>query len=119
MFARFDIKGVHINFNDDIRRYAEHKLGRLDRYIGRQARASAHTEVFLKEEKIKTKKVSICEVVMYLPKETLTISEATLNIYSSIDIVQARLKNALKKYKEIHGNPRLHRRLLARIKGRM
>lgn len=116
MIERFEITGVHTEVNDKLKKYATNKIGKLDRFMTKHTRASAHVEVILKESKTKTKKDCICEVVMHLPKENITTKEATLNMFAAIDIVEAKLKNQLKKYKETHENPRLHQRVAARFK---
>jgi ribosome-associated translation inhibitor RaiA len=37
-------------------------------------------------------------------------------MFAAVDIVEAKLKNQLKKYKENTGHLRLHKRVLARIR---
>jgi ribosomal subunit interface protein len=115
MIQRFDISGVHVHVDDDLRKYVTKKIGHLDRYILRRSRPSVHGEVKLKEAKAKDKNECTCEVILHLPHETLTVSESTINMYAAVDIVETKLKNQLKKYKDLHDNPRLHRRLLTRF----
>lgn len=116
MIAKMEINGVHLKVDDDLRKYVTKKIGKLDKYISKHARTSAHAEVILKESKAKDKKQCTCEVVLFLPKAELTTKESTLNIYAAVDIVEAKLKNQLKKYKETHDNPKLHRRLINRLR---
>lgn len=113
---RLEISGVHADVSDKLRKYVTTKIGKLDKYMNAHTKASAHAEVMLKEVKSKNKKDCICEVVLHLPKDTIMTKEATLNMYAAVDIVEAKLKNQLKKYKDTHTNPRLHRRLLARFR---
>jgi putative sigma-54 modulation protein len=116
MISRLDINGVHTDLDDKLKRYVRAKIGRLDRFLPKHARESAHAEVFLKEDKIKTKIECTCEVVLRLPKGTITSKETTMNMFAAIDIVEAKLKNQLKKYKETHSSLKLHRRVLARLR---
>lgn len=118
MIQKLEISGVHTTVGDDLRKYITKKIGKLDRYMPKHARASAHAEILIKESKVKTRKQHTCEVILYLPKETFTIKETTLNPFAAADIVEAKLKNHLKKYKETHGSLRIHRRLLARMRRR-
>lgn len=118
MIEKLDIRGVHMHIDAKLYAYATKKIGKLDAYISRHARESVRAEIILKEEILKTKKNCICEVVMHLPHEIITTKESTINMYAAIDIVEAKLKNQLKKYKETHDNPHFHQRLLARIKHR-
>jgi len=116
MIEKMEITGVHMEVDRKLREYVTKKIGKLDHYMPRHARPSAHAEVFLKEAKIKTKKECTCEVVMYLPKGTITTKESTMNIYAAVDIVEAKLKNQLRKYKETHDPQRLHRRLMNKLR---
>lgn len=116
MIKNIDISGVHTSVSEKVQKYILKKIGRMDRYLPRHARESAHAEVLIKESKAKSKRQHTCEVVLRLPQETITTKETTINIYAAIDIVEAKLKNQLKKYKDKHAGPRMHRRALARIK---
>ena len=116
MIKRLEIQGVHMHIDPKLFAYATKKIGKLDHYISKHARESVHAEVILKEEVLKTKKNCICEVIVHLPNGTVTTKESTINMFAAIDIAEAKLKNQLKKYKELHGNPRLHRRLIAQLR---
>ena len=116
MIKKLEISGVHTKVDKKLNDYIIKKLSKLDRYMPRHARESAHAEVLIKESKIKQRRQHTCEVVLYLPKDTLTIKETTMNPFAAVDIVEAKLKNQLKKYKETHSTDRIHRRLIARIR---
>lgn len=118
MIQKFEITGVHLDVNKKLHDYTTKKIGKLDHYMPRHARESAHAEVFLKEAKIKTKKECTCEVVLHLPQETITVAESTVNIFAAVDIVEAKLRNQIKKYKETHDTQRIHRRMMARLRRR-
>jgi ribosomal subunit interface protein len=115
MFTKFEISGVHLSVDDDLRKYATRKIGNLDKYLARASRASAHAEVFLKVAKAKDKQSATCEVTLHLPHETINVQETTLNLYAAIDIVEAKLKQQLQKYKELHSGGKLNRKLFARF----
>lgn len=116
MIQKLEISGVHAVLDDDLKKYVTKKIGRLDLYMSRHTRASAHAEVKLKEAKLKQRKQATCEVIMHLPHDTLMTKETTLNMYAAVDIVEAKLKNQLKKYKETHESNRLHKRIIRRLK---
>jgi len=112
MIQKLEISGVHMGVDDDLRKYVMKKIGKLDKYIPRQARESAHAEVKLKERTSKGKNERTCEVIMHLPKETVTLKETTINIYAAVDIVEEKLKMQLHKYKSTHAGPQRWRRVL-------
>jgi ribosomal subunit interface protein len=119
MIGRLEITGVHSKVDDKLRKYVTKKVGGLDRYLSRHSRASAHAEVKLKESKSKDKNRYSCEVILHLPHEVFRTEEHTVNMYAAVDIVEAKLKTRLKKYKATHDRPKLHRRVLAQFKRRV
>lgn len=118
MIKRLTIDGVHMAVGEDLKKYVAKKIGRLDRYIPKTSRQSVLVDIKLKEGRAKDKNQRTCEAIMHLPQETLTVQETTINIYAAIDIVEAKLRTQLKKYKDTHTSPRLRQRLVARLKRR-
>lgn len=116
MIRKLEINGVHTDVDKRLHDYVAKKIGKLDRYMSRQVRESVHAEVFLKEKKIKAKTEYICEVVLHMPNDTLTIKEVTKNMSEAVDIVEGKLKNQLKKYKDTHHSAKLRRRLFAKLR---
>lgn len=100
MIKKIDITGIHAEVEPDVAKYVKKKIAKLDSYMPKHARKSAHAEVRLKQEKVKTKKQSTCEVLLYVPGEIITAKETTVNMYAAIDIVEEKLKSQLRKYKE-------------------
>ncbi len=119
MFQRLDINAVHTTVDDKLEKYVNKKIGALDRYVPRASRASAHAEVWLKEDKNLKREShansATCEVTLHLPHEVINVSEATLNMYAAIDIVEAKLKQQIIKYKDLHATGSLRRRMAARF----
>lgn len=118
MFKKFEINGVHTVIDKPTRAYVNKKIGRLDRYVSRQQRESAHCEVHLKTVKSEAKNRSICEVTLHLSHQTIVIKERAVNMFAAIDIAEAKLKQQLQKYKDTHTSGKWHRHLVARFKGR-
>jgi len=118
MIRNLEITGIHMQVGDDLHKYVTKKIGGLEKFVPRAARESAHTQVLLKEENKKGAKLCICEVTVQLPHETINLSEGTVNIFAAVDIAEAKLKVALKKYKDLHANPKLHQRALTYFKRR-
>lgn len=117
MVQRLEISGEHLEIDDALRKYIMRKIGRLDKYLSRHTRESAHIEVRLKEQKKGGKKECICNVTMHLPHETINVKEGTMNMYAAVDIVQAKLKQQMQRYKDLHASGKLHRRLFSRARG--
>lgn len=119
MIQRLEITGVHLDADQKLKSYVARKIGGLDRYVSRHTRESLHAEVKLKELKTKNKdQQQMCEVILHLPQETFALKEQAQTIYAAVDLAEQKLKLHLKKYKDLHTNPRLRSRLLARLKNR-
>ncbi len=116
MLQKFEIQGVHSVVDAKLRAYTTKKIGGLDRYISRHSRASAHAEVHLKEIKPRNHDGCRCEVTLYLPHQTIIVKESALNMYAAVDIVEAKLKQQLQKYKDLNGKTQRH--LFARFRRR-
>jgi ribosomal subunit interface protein len=116
MLKKFEVHAVHTKVDDQLKKYVHKKIGGLDKYISRHSKKSAHVEVHLKENKAKDKNKYICEVTFHLPKDTIVITEKSLNMFAAIDIAEAKLKQQLKKYKDTHADGKLHRHLVSRIR---
>ncbi len=115
---KYELSGVHTTVTPELKKYIDKKIAKLDRFLPKSARESAHAEVFIKESKSKSKAQHTAEVVLKLKQETLTAKETTVNPFAAVDIVEAKLKNQLKKYKAKHTHKKLHHKVLARMRRR-
>lgn len=109
MISQIDITGIHYDLKDDIKKYVTKKIGRLDRFVPRHARASLKVEVILQERKVKSDR-NECEVIMHLPDQKITAKDSTVNMFAAVDIVENKLKNQLRKYKASHGGDKTDHR---------
>lgn len=115
---KLDQTGVHTQITEDLKKYINKKIGKLDRFLPRHARESAHAEVFVKQSKNNAKVQHTAEVVLKLQHETLLAKETTVNPFAAVDIVEAKLKNQLKKYKDKYARRKFHHKVLARMRRR-
>ncbi len=116
MIKRLEITGVHLEVGADLKKYVMRKIGKLDSYMPRQARESAHADIKLKTSKAKNKLSHACEVILHLPGETFRLKESAKTIFGAVDTVETKLKIHLKKYKDLHTDPRLNQSIVARLK---
>lgn len=118
MLQKFEVQGVHTEIGDSLQKYVNRKIGGLDRYLSKHDRVSAHGEVILRESKSKSTDHCSCEAILHLPNQTLVAKERAMNMFASVDIVEAKMKQQIKKYKEKHENGKMHRHIFARLRGR-
>lgn len=102
MIQHIDITGVKFALDDTTKKYVIKKIGRLDRYLPKHARKSATAEVKLKEVNRNYGNKYEAEVILHVPDKRLTAKDTTMNVLAAVDIVELKLANQLKKYKELH-----------------
>ena len=86
--------------DEDLAKYIQKKIGKLDRHMKRRNRDSARADVKLRESTGKGGKKCTAEVILHIPGTKLTATESTINMYAAVDIVETKLQNQLKRYKE-------------------
>ena len=86
------VKGKNLRVTDPLREYAEEKIGHLDHYIDHGI-LDAH--VTLRTER----NDQIVDVILNLRHYLIKAEERSANMYASIDLVQSRLEQQIRKYK--------------------
>lgn len=102
MIQSIAITGVKYDVDDMTKRYVAQKIGRLDRFLPRHARQSVTAEVKLKEVNRDHGNKYEAEIILHVPDKQLTAKDSTLNMFAAVDIVEAKIANQLKKYKDQH-----------------
>jgi ribosomal subunit interface protein len=115
MINLLQISGVHTEHTEAIDAYVRKKIGGCDRYIPKKARQSSKADVKLKEGKSKDQAKFTCEVIVHLPHGSITVHEKATTMFAAIDVAEDKLKVQLRKYKEKHAGPRIHRKVIARF----
>lgn len=116
MLQKVEITGVHTVPDDQIKDYLENCINKLERYIPKHARKSAHVNARLIESRAQGDKKCTAEVTMYLPHGAIVATESKQIMTEAIDLVEGKLVAQLKKYKETHADPHLLRKLSQRFR---
>jgi ribosomal subunit interface protein len=98
-----------------LQKYIDKKIGRLDRFLNKKVRESAHCSLHFSEVKSSDKKTCHIESVLTLPNEQLFCKVESGNMFASLDILEAKLMSLIKKYHDAHNSkPKksVHRLLL-------
>lgn len=116
MIEAIDITGVKYELDDATKKYVMKKIGRLDRYLPKHARKSVAASVKIKQVNRDNGNKYEAEVILIVPDKVLTAKDSTVNALAALDIVEAKLINQLRKYKQTT-IPHVGRRgVLARFK---
>src|SRR4051812_48514131 len=104
---RTSITARNFEADDKVREYLDKKIGNLDRFLPRKDRENTLAEVVLSHEPNATESSQYtCEVIIAVPGERIMSKESTINIYAAIDIVEAKMRAQLTKYKAKHTTER-------------
>lgn len=112
MINNLHISSIHAEVTTDIKEYVEKKIGGLEKFVPKRARESVQANIKLKQDK----RGYECEVIIALPKATITAHSKSPEALASIDQVEATLRNQLQHYKSTHMVYKMKRRLAARAK---
>lgn len=116
MIASVDITGVKYIAGDQVQKYVMRKIARLDRYLPRHARKSVTVDVKLKQVNRDHGNKYEAEIIINVPDKRLTAKDSTVNMFAAIDIVEAKLVNQMRKYKQETITHVANRRALSRFK---
>ena len=116
MIASIDITGVKYNAGDQVQKYVMRKISKLDKYLPRHARKSVTADVKLKQVNRDHGNKYEAEVIITVPEKKLTAKDSTGNMFAAIDIVEAKLINQMRKYKQASITHLGNRRLMSRFK---
>ena len=116
MIASIDITGVKYTPGDQVQKYVLRKIAKLDKYLPRHARKSVTADVKLKQVNRDHGNKYEAEIILNVPEKRLTAKDSTVNMFAAIDIVEAKLVNQLRKYKQTSITHVGNRRTLSRFK---
>ncbi len=95
------VSGDNYELTDNIKQYVEDKIGRLEKYLPKAARDGVQGKVTLiLDESGREDNQCICEAIIPVKGTIIQAREATLNMFAAVDIVEAKLKAQIHKYKE-------------------
>lgn len=101
--------------NDELESYMERKLGKLDKYFPRQHQPTGMVIELTRDESVGPDKRYHISVNIAAPQHPMHAETATMNPHSAVDIIEAKLKEQIRKYKEKHTPRRLSLKRMAPI----
>ncbi len=111
-----EITGVRYTLDEPTKKYVEKKVSSLGRFLPRHARKTFEAEVVLKEVNRANGNKYECDIKLVVPGKVITAKDSTMNMMAAVDIVEAKLADQLRKYKETNQPVKGWRARVARIK---
>lgn len=113
------ITSRHMEVDKKTGLYVNKKIGSLEKYLGK-GDLPARASVILEEDAKRTKQRFMCEAILHLPSSgVISAKESTINIYASVDVVEAKLKAQLLKIKSKNSPWRRGHRLIKQLIDRL
>jgi putative sigma-54 modulation protein len=115
---KYDLTARNLEVDAKMKSYVDDKIAGLEKYVPRTARIATTCTVILEDDPSgREDNRFVCEAIISAPGAKMVSREGTINIYAAIDIVEAKLKSQLTKYKEkTTTEPRRHR-MISRLTG--
>ena len=115
-----DITARNMEVSEKLRDYAEAKIGGLEKYLPRKVRETAMATLVLElDPNGHEANQYVCDAILTLPGAKMVANEGTINIFASIDVVEAKLRSQLAKYKDKQTTEPRRGRMLTRLLGRV
>lgn len=116
---RVEITGVRYTPDESTKKYVIKKIGNLSRFLPRHARKTFSAEVVLSEVNRANGNKYECDAKIVVPSKVITAKDSTMNMMAAVDIVEAKLADQLRKYKETNEPAKGWRARVERIKQRV
>ena len=100
MITAIEISGRQYDLDDTTKKYVMKKIGKLDRYLPRHARESVRAEVKLRTVNRSHGNKYEAEAIIYVPDKVITAKDSTVNMLAAVDIVEKKMVNQIRKYKQ-------------------
>ncbi len=94
------IVGRKFEVDAELQKYIERKLGKLDKYFPRTGQPVGMRIEILRDERADPDKRYHLSVKVDVPGNDILAETATMNPHSAVDIVEVKLKDQIRKYKE-------------------
>lgn len=94
-----EITGIHLEIDKKTGDYTRKKIAKLIDYIPKKARSAAFASVKIALVNKKDNNKYECEAVLTLPDKKLVAKDAAPNALAAVDIVEAKLRSQISKYK--------------------
>jgi len=115
MIDKIDLSGSNYKISDSFRKYAIKRIGKLDRYLPRGNKKDVIVKVIIAEvDRAHNNKYEI-SVTMEIPGgKVITAKDECSNVFAGIDIIEAKLKGQIRRYK-LEATPHLSKKGLKKL----
>ncbi len=115
MIEKIDLSGNNYTISDSFRKYTIKRIGKLDRYLPRGSKKDVVAKIVITEvDQAHGNKYSV-SVAMEIPGgKVITAKDECSNVFAGIDILEAKLKGQIRRYK-LESTPHLTKKGLKNL----
>lgn len=100
MIEKIDITGNDYKVDDSLRKYAEKRIGKLDRYLPKGSKKDVICKIVVEEiGKGKSSKYGISVAMELTGGKVIAAKDECLNVFAGVDLVEAKLLGQIRRYK--------------------
>lgn len=100
MIDKIEMTGNDYKIEESLRKYAEKKIGHLDRYLPRGAKKDVVVKLVISEiGKNKGEKYDISAAMDIPGGKVIAAKDECSNIFAGIDLIEAKLTGQIRRYK--------------------
>ncbi len=109
MIEKIEISGSNYKPTDSFRKYAEKRIGKLDRYLPKACKKDVIAKVVVTEvDRAHGNKYEISAAMEIPGGKVLAARDETSNVFAGIDIIEAKLMGQIRRFK-LENTPHLRR----------
>ncbi len=115
MIDKIEISSNNYKISDSFRKYATKRIGKLDRYLPRGHKKDIVTRVVITEvDRAHGNKYEISVAMEVTGGKVITAKDECSNVFAGIDILEAKLKGQIRRFK-LESTPHLSKRGLKNL----
>lgn len=100
MIEKIEITGNDYKIEEPLRKYAEKRIGKLDRYLPRSAKKDVVCKLVVETiGKSKGEKYEISVAMELTGGKVIAARDECTNVFAGIDLVEAKLMGQIRRYK--------------------
>lgn len=100
MIEKIEINGNDYKVEEPFRKYVEKRIGKLDRYLPKQAKKDVVCKVVVEGiGRGKTEKYEISAAMELTGGKVIAARDSSSNVFAGVDLVEAKLLGQIRRYK--------------------
>lgn len=100
MIDKIEISGSNYKVSDSFRKYAEKRIGKLDRYLPRGSKKDIVAKIVITEvNRAHGNKYEVSAAMEIPGGKVITARDECSNVFAGVDIIEAKLKGQVRRYK--------------------